>query len=58
MRERGRTIGAWLGALVLAAVPAVAEGAEKECTGELGRIIVDTLRVPDRATCTLKGTQM
>jgi hypothetical protein len=46
-------IGAALGATLLAA-PAHAD--ERSCRGSLGAITVDNLRVPEGATCTLKGT--
>lgn len=38
----------------LVATPAWAE--ETSCTGRLGAVTVDNLRVPQRATCTLTGT--
>ena len=42
--------------LVLAASAAGAE--ERVCTGTLGGITVDNLRVPQNRTCTLDGTRV
>ena len=53
----------WLsGALALGlslsalSAPTVALAEERSCRGTIGAQIVDNLRVPDGATCTLKGT--
>jgi hypothetical protein len=41
---------------VLAASAPTAGAEERTCRGSIGRVTVDNLRVPDRATCRLKGT--
>lgn len=43
-----------LGALAVTTPAAGAE--ERTCRGAIGRVTVDNLRVPDRATCKLTGT--
>lgn len=47
-----------LAAALLTAVPATAAAEERTCRGALGAVTVDNLRVPDGATCTLKGTRV
>lgn len=50
---------ALLGATVAAAAfPAWASAEERTCRGTIGAAIVDNLRVPQRATCVLKGTRV
>lgn len=39
-------------------LPDAARGEERSCRGKLGRVAVDNLRVPQGATCTLKGTRV
>jgi ribosomal protein L30/L7E len=54
MKARAGAVGL-LAALVLSVAPwAMAE--ETECTGALGAVTVDNLRVPEGETCTLSGT--
>jgi hypothetical protein len=36
--------------------PAAAHAEERTCRGTIGAVTVDNLRVPSRATCTLRGT--
>jgi len=43
-------------ALPLGIFPATAGAEERTCTGTLGAITVDNLRVPQNASCTLNGT--
>jgi hypothetical protein len=43
-------------AITLAAAPASAE--ERSCRGSLGAVTVDNLRVPQGATCRLRGTRV
>jgi hypothetical protein len=50
----GGMVAAGAAVVGLFADPAVAE--ETTCRGSLGRVTVDNLRVPQRATCTLSGT--
>lgn len=45
-----------LAAAAVSAAPALAE--ERTCRGTLGAITVDNLRVPQGATCTLRGTKV
>jgi hypothetical protein len=42
--------------LIALAGPAPALAEERTCRGEIGQRTVDNLRVPDGATCTLRGT--
>lgn len=49
-------VAAALSASLLAAVPAGVLAEERTCRGTLGAITVDNLRVPDGATCELRGT--
>lgn len=54
-----QAIGLALAAVIVpqfVAAPASAE--ETTCTGSLGAITVDNLRVPQGATCTLSGTRV
>ena len=37
-------------------VPAGAQAEERVCTGTIGAVAVDNLRVPQNASCTLNGT--
>lgn len=47
---------AMLGFAVLGAAPALAE--ETSCSGSLGAVTVDNVRVPSGATCTMNGTRV
>jgi hypothetical protein len=44
--------------LVAVLLPQAALGEERSCRGTLGRVSVDNLRVPQGATCKLKGTRL
>jgi hypothetical protein len=44
-------------ALLIAGAP-LAQAEEIDCTGNLGAITVDNVRVPDNQTCTLNGTRV
>jgi hypothetical protein len=50
--------GFLLGFLVLLALPSETHAEERTCRGTLGAVTVDNLRVPQNATCTLKGTSV
>jgi len=58
MRRSMRRTVIWAvgGALLMSAGPAWAE--ETVCTGTIGAVTVDNLRVPDDATCRLNGTRV
>lgn len=58
MRRSMRRTVIWAvgGALLMSAGPAWAE--ERVCTGTIGAVTVDNLRVPDDATCRLNGTRV
>lgn len=53
-----RTVLAGMAALVAVLVPQAAHADERSCRGSLGAITVDNLRVPQKATCTLRGTRV
>ncbi len=53
------TVAATVATLALTLmVPAAAQAEERVCTGTIGAATVDNLRVPQSASCTLKGTQI
>ncbi len=58
--KAGRAGVRWLLAIAMAmtAGPGAAVAAERNCVGELGRVRVAHLRVPEGATCKLTGTWM
>jgi hypothetical protein len=45
-------------AVLATALPQAALGEERSCRGTLGRVSLDNLRVPQGATCKLKGTRL
>ena len=45
-------------ALFVFALPSAAQAEERVCTGTIGAVTVDNLRVPQNATCKLAGTQI
>ena len=56
--KRKFAAGAFLALLALAGTSPVALAEERQCSGSLGAVTVDNLRVPANATCTLTGTQI
>lgn len=43
---------------VAVTLPQTAAGEERSCRGQLGRVSLDNLRIPQGATCTLNGTRL
>jgi hypothetical protein len=50
--------GSLLGFLMLIILPSETHAEERTCTGTLSAVTVDSLRVPQSATCTLNGTSV
>jgi hypothetical protein len=50
--------GTLLGCVSVILLPAIVVAEERTCRGEIGAVIVDNLRVPEGASCTLNRTQV